>query len=59
MSASFLVDFIRTLARFDCTHVSATIVSEGSNAEGGGTHIDFHLGARTRPPHCVFLLSYV
>ncbi len=24
----------------------------GLTAEGGGTHIDFHFGARTRPPQC-------
>jgi hypothetical protein len=30
---------------------------EGHSAEGGGTHIDFHFGARTRPPHCAFQVS--
>jgi hypothetical protein len=33
---------------------SDTISIEGPSAEGGGTHIDFHFGARTRPPHCAF-----
>ncbi len=36
---------------------SAIMGTEGRSAEGGGTHIDFHFGARTRPPHCVFLAS--
>ena len=40
----------QNIIRLAGAKADATLLVIGLGVEGGGTHIDFHFGARTRPP---------